>query len=242
MAMDRHHGSAETSRAVLGKGGQLKRAGRNPLFLGFLIGLATVFSVQLLINNTPLADLVVRPLVLRDAEPSTQADAIVILGAGLNEACGLNRSAIARIIRGSDLYLQGRAPWVLITGGVPGNAPCAIADAMARFAVRLGVPASKLLIERVSTSTFENAAMSDSLLRGIRANKLLLVTDRLHMLRSESLFRCLGYTVARAGVPVHETETNNMSMLFGATRETAALAYYWWNDSCSRVHTNSHIN
>lgn len=221
----------------------VKHGKHNRLALAFVFGLSTVITLQFFLNHTRFADMIVHPLVLEDADPSTRADVIVILGAGLSETCKLNRSAIARTLKGSDLYLEGRAPWVLITGGVPANAPCAIADVMGQFAVRLGVPVSKLLIERVSTSTFENAAMSDPLLREIRARKLVLVTDRLHMLRSESMFRCLGYEVARAGVPVHETEANNISMLFGATRETAALAYYRWNDSCSQVRPgNSVIN
>lgn len=180
--------------------------------------------------------------MLADAEPSTTADVIVVLGAGLNESCGLNRSALARTIRGAELYHRGRAPKILITGGLPSNAPCAIADAMAGFALKLGVPDSALVIERASTSTFENGAFSAPLLQQMAARRLILVTDRLHMRRSEAIFRCLGFEVLRSGVPVHETEKDNISMLIGAARETAALTYYWWYDACERIRTgNRHL-
>ena len=70
--------------------------------------------------------------------------------------------------RAADLYLQGWAPLVIMSGGL-GNVTKDVwtepeADQFARIAVEKGVPASAILIENKSTNTGENIIFTRKLL------------------------------------------------------------------------------
>ncbi|NII27335.1 YdcF family protein [Pseudoflavitalea sp. X16] len=71
--------------------------------------------------------------------------------------------------RGAELYLQGWAPLLIFSGGL-GNVTKGIwteteADQFAAIAIKMGVPASAILIENRSTNTGENIAFTGELLR-----------------------------------------------------------------------------
>ena len=60
---------------------------------------------------------------------------------------------------------------------------------MAALARELGVPADRIVVESISTSTWENARRTAPLLRSKGVERILLVTDSLHMRRAEGCFR-----------------------------------------------------
>lgn len=83
--------------------------------------------------------------------------------------------------RGAELWLQGYAPWLLLSGGL-GRLTLGLwqeteADKFARIALQMGVPAVNILIENRSTNTGENIAFSFDLLqeRRIEVNRFILV-------------------------------------------------------------------
>ncbi len=83
--------------------------------------------------------------------------------------------------RGAELWLQGYAPWLLLSGGL-GRLTLGLwqeteADKFARIALQMGVPAGNILIENRSTNTGENIAFSFDLLqeRRIEVNRFILV-------------------------------------------------------------------
>ncbi len=96
---------------------------------------------------------------------------------------------------GARLWLDGWAPWLLLSGGL-GNLTKHIweeaeADQFARIAREMGVPQERILIENRSTNTGENVAFSRALLekRGIEANSFLLVQKPYMERRSYATFR-----------------------------------------------------
>ncbi len=83
--------------------------------------------------------------------------------------------------RGADLYREGLAPWLLMSGGL-GNLTQGLwdepeADRFAQVARARGVPDSALLIENRSTNTGENITFSQALLRarGLDPHTFLVV-------------------------------------------------------------------
>jgi lysophospholipase L1-like esterase len=114
---------------------------------------------------------------------------------------------------------------VAITGG-PADAACPVATAMGRLARDVGVPESSLRLERTSRTTRENGVYTAPMLRREGAQRLLIVTDRLHMPRAAGVFAELGFDVTMASVPVYEGHLDNVSMLAAGFREMAALVYY----------------
>jgi uncharacterized SAM-binding protein YcdF (DUF218 family) len=178
----------------------------------------------LLINRTTIADHLIAPLLV--SETSGVADAIVGMGAGIVGPCAPNLNGVRRTILSVRLWKQHRAPIILFTGGGASEASCAVATGMAGLAEEMGVPSSAVLQETVSLSTHENALLSAPILRARGVRRVLVVTDRLHMRRSEAVFKALGFEVERASVPIYEGHRNNVDMLTAGAREAAALAYY----------------
>jgi uncharacterized SAM-binding protein YcdF (DUF218 family)/lysophospholipase L1-like esterase len=187
------------------------------------------------INDTQVADWLVAPLLVPDT--LGPADAIVVSGAGVIDDCVPNQNGVRRVLLAARLWRQGRAPFVVFMGGT-GNGTCAVAVAMARLAIEVGVPASRVRLETASRSTWENGAIGAPLLRGWGVQRVLVVTDRLHMLRAASVFATLGFDVAHASVSIAEGHADNIDMLSAGAREVVALAYYWirgWVGSLDRT-------
>jgi uncharacterized SAM-binding protein YcdF (DUF218 family)/lysophospholipase L1-like esterase len=180
--------------------------------------------MRLVVNNTTLADRVMSPLLLSDTHGP--ADAIVVAGAGLIGNCEGNLNALRRTILAAHLWRQGRAPIIVFTGGPPEGLSCPVGKVMADLAVELGVPVERIRIERVSRSTHENAELSAPLLHVEGIQRVLLVTDRLHMRRFSGAFAHRGFEIGRASVPVYAGHRDNVDMLFQGLREYVALAYY----------------
>jgi len=192
-----------------------------------LCGFFLVLAVRFVINETTIPDRVLSPFLVDDT--SADADAIVVLGAGVVGECSPNLNGVRRVLLAARLFRHGRAPLMVITGG-PAEVPCPVALAMAQLARDVGVPESAIRIERGSRTTWENGRLTAPILRAESARRLLVVTDRLHMPRAAGVFVRLGFDVEIAAVPIYEGHSNNVSMLTAAAREMTALAYYRMRD------------
>ena len=190
---------------------------------GVATGVVLVLGLRLLTNETEFADAAVAPLLVEDSV--TNADAIVVMGAGVIGDCVPNLNGVRRVIHAVRLWREQRAPLLLFTGGAS-TGPCPAAEAMMRLAREFGVPETAAIVETASLSTHENAERSAPLLRAAGARRVLVVTDRLHMRRSAGAFTRLGFDVQRAAVPIYEGHIDNVDMLSHAAREGAAVAYY----------------
>ncbi|HEY7497059.1 MAG TPA: ElyC/SanA/YdcF family protein [Vicinamibacterales bacterium] len=198
---------------------------RHRFAAGFVCGLAAVYFGRLAINRTTVADYLISPLLASDT--AGKADAIVVLGAGVVGECVPNQNGVRRTLLGVRVWREGRAPVMVFTGGGTGPS-CPVGVAMAQLARELGVPASNVLVESNSYNTRQNGERSAPMLRQIGAQRVLLVTDRLHMRRSAGVFASLGFDVERASVPIYEGHPDNVSMLTAGMREFLALSYYRW--------------
>lgn len=135
------------------------------------------------------------------------ADAIVVLGGGLHygwmhrEDVRADDLKSSRIAAGARAWLAGRAPRVILSGG-GGGRHGSEAAMMAAAITRLGVPATRLLLETRSRSTEANAANTRRLAQPRGMRRVLLVTSALHMPRAVRQFRRQGFDVVP--VPVQE--------------------------------------
>jgi len=199
-------------------------AWRRPGFLaGVLCGVALVLAGRYAINRTNLADWLVSPLLIADSDG--KADAIVVLGAAVIGDCGVNQNGVRRVLLAARLYREHRAPLVFFTGGAADGA-CPVSVAMAALAREVGIPEASIRVETASLSTRENGERVAPQLRALNVQRVLLVTDRLHMARGVGVFAQLGFDVERASVPIYEGHQDNVSMLAAGVREAAAIAWY----------------
>ena len=178
---------------------------------------ATLTCILLLLVTTPI---VANPMVsLLEGWPATHAahsetppQAIVVLGGGvadkgtLRPSVELSPESRLRTLCGADLYSQGLAPTVLITGGdasIFGSGPTEAAT-MKEWAIQLGVPAASILIDDRARTTYENALGTKRLL-GEKA-AILLVTSAGHLLRATALFEKQGFHVIPSACGFHARE------------------------------------
>ncbi len=168
-------------------------------------GLIALGLVWLLLWSLPVPSFWLRAGLERQVPQRVAADypevaAIVVLGGGAEgdrpgwrDGPDLS-SAADRVWFASRLYHAGRAPLVILVGGIVDDEGSTEpeADAMATFIEDLGVPASALLLEQHSRNTWENAFYTEGLLRDRHIGNVLLVTSALHMPRAVAIFRKLG--------------------------------------------------
>lgn len=129
-----------------------------------------------------------------------QAEAIVVLGGGTRPRIPPRpwyevNAAGNRILYGSWLYKQGKAPLLLVTGGRAewyGDGGNPESEDMAAIAEVMGVPTSAIVQESQSFNTRDNAVNTKQILDKKRISKILLVTSALHMPRSIEIFRKVG--------------------------------------------------
>jgi uncharacterized SAM-binding protein YcdF (DUF218 family) len=132
--------------------------------------------------------------------PATlRAEAAVVLAGTVD----LRRSTLDRIefydrperlIEGARLVREGRARWLVISGGSgdPEWPDAREADFLVRFATDLGVPRARILMQRESRTTAEDALYTARLLREKQLRPVFLVTSAFHMPRAMGCFRKAG--------------------------------------------------
>jgi len=150
--------------------------------------------------------------------PDEPFDAIVVLGCRVAPDGRPSPSLSRRARHAARLYGEGRAPWVVTTGGF-GEFGAAEGEVARDVLVAEGVPRSRILVEDASTSTEENARFAKERFGGRR---VLVVTDDYHVLRSTLVFHkyfedthVVGSSSALRNVRLH-----------GALREVFAISAY----------------
>lgn len=118
-------------------------------------------------------------------------DAIVVLGAAQWD--GRPSPVLrARLEHAYELWREGRAQWVVVTGGVGAGDTTSEARVGQRFLVQLGVPGTDVLLEPRGRTTEESMQGVASILGEKQIRRVLLVSDPFHMLRLDVLARSHG--------------------------------------------------
>ncbi|MFB7719932.1 YdcF family protein [Nocardia sp. NPDC056100] len=136
----------------------------------------------------------------------SEADAIVILGCGLNGR-EVTPLLAARLDRGITAYHAAATecpqPVIVTCGGQGGDEGTCEADAMARYLVARDIPAHAIVRERYSRNTAENIqnCLRQLDIRGIPADRIRMtvVTSSFHVLRTAALTRRVGINAQVVG-------------------------------------------
>ena len=123
--------------------------------------------------------------------PKGGLDAIVVLGARVNEDGQPSGSLNERITAAAD-YLQRNPDTIVVaSGGQGSDEPISEAQCIRDHLVAAGIDPDRILVEDVSTSTKENLANSFALLEG-RAAQVGIVTNDFHIFRALCVGRAQG--------------------------------------------------
>lgn len=158
------------------------------------------------------------------------AQAIVVLGGGriknAPEYGGRDipgQATLGRLRYGAKLYRETGLP-ILVTGGRPDGSGESEAEVMARVLHDdFGSPVKWL--EQSSDNTAQNAQLSARLLVSQNVTRILLVTDAIHMPRSQRIFTQNGFDVTAA--PTNFFSREPLALIdFVPRGDTLALSHY----------------
>ena len=137
--------------------------------------------------------------------PTDRGQAIVVLSCGMRlyDATGKHvepgYETAARCLHAADVYHRGPRRPVLVSGGKdPSDSGPTLAEVMRDLLVKLRVDPADIIVEPDATTTFENATLSEKLLRRRGIHRIVLVTDAAHMRRSVACFDTVGLEVTAA--------------------------------------------
>ena len=165
-------------------------------------GLAAVILAVL--SFSPVAERVAASLEHRfpayrdDGRP---IDGVIVLGGGLNLASSVTHARLVlgaagdRLVAMADLARRYPEAKIIFTGGsgyLAGSSESE-ADLIERYLTTLGIASGRVLFERASRNTYENAVMTKALVQPASDEHWLLVTSALHMPRAMGLFRAAGF-------------------------------------------------
>jgi uncharacterized SAM-binding protein YcdF (DUF218 family) len=155
-----------------------------------------IFSVVLLTVGLFAA----RIYSYRNASSDAQADAAVVLGAAV---WGADVSPVfrERINHGIALYRKGKVRKLIFTGGQGNRGEMTESSAARQYALRSGIPADAILIEEKSHTTYENILYAKQLADAQGVQKVLIVSDPLHMKRAVAMARDAGLLAEPSPTP-----------------------------------------
>lgn len=119
-------------------------------------------------------------------------DAIVILGAAQFNGRPTEVFS-ARLQHGLDLYNEGYAPWIIVTGGKQDTDVYTEADTAETWLLDRGVPQSAILKETVGRDTWENLQGAKEAGDPYDIETILIVSDGFHLFRAERMANALGF-------------------------------------------------
>lgn len=154
---------------------------------------------------SPLGDLLLHPLESRFPpwDPARGApDGIVVLGGAIDADLSADHGTLVftraadRVVEAAALARQYPKARIIFSGGSANltDGPRE-ADYAAAIFERLGVAKDRLIMERRSRNTMENAEFSNELAAPKSGERWLLVTSAFHMPRSIGIFRRVGFPV-----------------------------------------------
>jgi uncharacterized SAM-binding protein YcdF (DUF218 family) len=169
--------------------------------------LVTLSVVLLVIGGlTPIGYFLLAPIENRfpiwnaaEGEPA----GVVVLGGSIDTELSSGRGfavvpvAADRLVAAAELARRFPTIPIIFTGGSAAlfSQEAREADYVTNYFERLGLPKDRVILERASRNTMENASFTKAIANPKPSERWLLVTSAFHMPRSVGLFRNAGFSV-----------------------------------------------
>jgi uncharacterized SAM-binding protein YcdF (DUF218 family) len=127
-----------------------------------------------------------------------EVDYVVVLGAAIDTQARPRRSLQKRLNMSLKYLEVNPDAKVIMSGGQGSDEPISEADAMKKYVVERGVKENNILIERDSTSTYENFKYTKDLIGDEfldQKTSILIITNDFHMMRAKKIATSLGFKV-----------------------------------------------
>ena len=154
------------------------------LFLIVILGLCLLFGIDFYVRSST-KDRIISP---EDVSSVSDADCILVLGAGIRTDGSPSPMLQDRLNTGIELYQNNAAPKLLMSGD-HGRKKYNEVHTMKDIALDQGVPSEDVFMDHAGFSTY------DSLYRArdvFQARKVIIVTQKYHLYRALYIARSLG--------------------------------------------------
>jgi uncharacterized SAM-binding protein YcdF (DUF218 family) len=152
-------------------------------------------------------------------QPTKPADVIIVLGAGWERPLRLPKRVYrARLVYARELYERGLAPHIIVTEKSPA------AEIAREYLIELGVPEEAVEFENHSTTTWENLAYAQDIMREHGWQSAIVVTCGFHMFRSLRMCEELGIPAQGAASPYAHIERSAYKRFRYTLRECGTYA------------------
>ena len=150
-------------------------------------------------------------------------DVVLVLGGGIRQG-EIRPTLQMRLDQALAYHRNNPNAIIIVTGGTSYRETNSEADAMARYLIEHGVPASQVLLEEVAYSTFSNMLYSRDILDAHfhHPPRAVIVTSNFHMFRSARFADMLGIDVT-----IYPAPTPWLRKPFYYVREVAAVVKMW---------------
>jgi uncharacterized SAM-binding protein YcdF (DUF218 family) len=218
-------------------------------FLGFVAGgytLVSAYAVPHAIERWIGAPF--HPLTSADV-PSGRS-VVVLLGSGSfrrrdwseTKLSVLDPIGLERTLEAARVYRLVQPAFIVSSGGLidPDSGEDPAGETMRDTLVRLGVPPDRIIVERTSSNTREEAQLVAAMLPSMGVQQVILVTSAIHMRRAAGMFRAVGIEVIPAIArqpdyvdPAFRFLPSDLGLRTSAlvVHELAGLTYYWLKGS-----------
>ncbi len=176
--------------------------------------LAAVFEMCLFIGVTINASVLDAPKL---------ADVIIVLGAGIDEVGQPKPELERRLVRAQELFDDGYAKAIIVTGAQGDDEPITEAISMKRYLMGLDVVESNVIIEEGSYNTMQNLTNAKAIMDKRGFTTAIVVSTDYHIWRALSMCEDLGIEATGAGARNAETFRQG---LINCLRETVSWVKY----------------
>ncbi len=152
-------------------------------------------------------------------------DVIIVLGAAVLKNRQPSLALRRRLLHGVDLMKQGRADYLLVTGGL-GRYPPTEASMMKDLAIEQGIPSEKILTENKGTTTFKNVTECICIMQERNWSDPVVVSDSYHLFRAIFVFRCFGIPAVGSAAKGGRQANSSWTWWCLHMRELIALLWY----------------
>lgn len=151
------------------------------------------------------------------------ADAMIVLGAGINEQ-GLPKPMLERRLnRAAELYEAGYAPVIIVTGAKGKDEPISEARSMKTYLLAKGLPPEAVIEEDASYNTRQNLAYAQMIMEERGLVMAIVVSSDYHLWRALSICRDLGLSATGAGA---QNALTRKQALVNCAQETLSWLKY----------------
>lgn len=148
-----------------------------------------------------------------------KSDCIIVLGCQVRGRT-LSQFLKARLDKGIELYNDGYAKYIIVSGGQGPGEDITEAEAMKIYLVSNGINEENIIMEDASSNTMENLRNSKLAMEEKRLDTAIVVSNKYHLKRASIMVKKTGIDASYSGVYVSKYFLNE---IYGFFREIPAI-------------------